>query len=76
MQISCDKRLMKFIASKGSVAVDGISLTVVDTRPGWFSVALIPHTMKITTLGIKREGDYVNIEVDMLARYASKLLGR
>ncbi len=76
MWITCDKPLMKFIASKGSVAVDGASLTVVGTGPDWFSVALIPHTIRITTLGIKHEGDYVNIEVDMLARYAHKLLGR
>ena len=61
--------LMDFIASKGSVAVDGVSLTVVDITPTGFTVSLIPHTLEVTTLGEKKKGSPVNIEVDTLARY-------
>lgn len=67
--IEMDKGLMEFVAPKGSVAVDGISLTVVDVTPNGFTVSLIPHTMSVTTLGSKGPGSTVNIEVDMLARY-------
>ncbi len=61
--------LLEFIAPKGSVAIDGISLTVVDVNETGFTVSLIPHTLAVTTLGAKSEGSPVNIEVDMLARY-------
>jgi riboflavin synthase len=61
--------IMEFIAPKGSVAIDGISLTVVDISKDEFSVSLIPHTLAMTTLGRKKAGSTVNIEVDMLARY-------
>lgn len=64
-----DPEIMEFIAPKGSVAIDGISLTVVDVSADGFSVSLIPHTMSVTTLGRKKPGSTVNIEVDMLARY-------
>ena len=67
--IDMDRGLMEFVAPKGSVAVDGISLTVVEVTPTGFTVSLIPHTMIVTTLGSKRAGSTVNIEVDMLARY-------
>jgi riboflavin synthase len=59
---------------KGSVTVDGISLTVVDPSPDGFTVAVIPHTMEVTTLGAKGPGDRVNIEVDVMAKYAERLL--
>ncbi len=72
--ISCEKNLMEYIAEKGSVAVDGISLTVVDVEKNKFSVALIPHTLAITTFGVKRKGNLVNIEIDMLARYVKRIL--
>lgn len=72
--ISCGKNLTGYIAEKGSVAVDGISLTVVDVKSGGFSAALIPHTLEITTLGFKKKGDAVNIEIDMLARYVKRIL--
>ena len=64
-----------YIAKKGSVAIDGVSLTVVDPAPDGFTVALIPHTMEVTTLGRKGAGDRVNIEVDVMAKYAESLLG-
>jgi riboflavin synthase len=64
------------LVSKGSIAVDGVSLTLVDVWPDAFSVMLIPHTLAVTTLGITRPGDRVNIEVDILAKHVQKLLGR
>ncbi len=66
--------LTKQMASKGSVAVDGISLTLVDIEAERFSVALIPHTLDLTTLGAKQLGDAVNIETDILAKYVEKQL--
>ena len=66
--------LVRQIASKGSVAVDGVSLTVVDVEPARFSVALIPHTLAMTTLGTRRAGDRVNIETDVLAKYVERQL--
>jgi riboflavin synthase len=62
------------LVSKGSIAVDGVSLTLVDVGPGSFSVMLIPHTLAVTTLGIIQTGDRVNIEVDILAKHVQKLL--
>ncbi len=63
------KELSKYIIKKGSVTVDGISLTVVDVLKDQFSVSIIPHTMKITNLGYKKVGDKVNIETDILGKY-------
>lgn len=74
--ISTEKRLAGFLVEKGSVAVDGISLTVVDVFDDAFSVVIIPHTAGMTTIGIKNAGDSVNIEVDILAKYVSKFLNR
>jgi riboflavin synthase len=62
------------MASKGSIAVDGVSLTLVDVEPERFSVALIPHTLKVTTLGPLKAGDPVNLETDVLAKYVDKQL--
>ncbi len=62
----------RFLVEKGSVAVDGISLTVFDCRRGSFTVAVIPHTASVTTLGRMRPGRRVNLETDMLARYVDK----
>jgi riboflavin synthase len=69
------RELTRQMVSKGSVAVDGVSLTVVDVDADRFSVALIPHTLEITTLGARREHDRVNLETDILAKYVQKLLG-
>ena len=66
--------LTRQMASKGSVAVDGVSLTLVDVDHDRFSVALIPHTLKVTTLGIRRVGDHVNLETDVLAKYVARQL--
>jgi riboflavin synthase len=64
----------KLMVSKGSIAVDGVSLTLVDVWPDAFSVMLIPHTLAVTTLGVIQPGDRVNIEVDILAKHVQKLL--
>jgi len=73
MSIRVDnKDIMRYIAEKGSIAVDGVSLTVVSCSNDIFTVALIPHTLDVTTLGIKGKGEKVNIEVDILARYVMK----
>jgi riboflavin synthase len=65
--------LSRFIAKKGSVALDGVSLTVNEVEENRFSVLLIPHTLAVTTLGARRAGDALNIEVDLMARYAARL---
>ena len=67
--------LSKYMVTKGSVTVDGISLTLVDVEQDRFSVALIPHTLEVTTLGSRAVGDRVNIETDIMGKYAHKLLG-
>lgn len=66
--------LISHLASKGSIAVDGISLTVVDVDSLGFSVALIPHTLQATTLGTKSVGDSINLETDILAKYVARQL--
>ena len=68
-----NKDLLPLIAQKGSIAIDGISLTVVTVRKSIVEIALIPHTLENTTLGIKKTGDAVNIEVDILSRYISNI---
>ena len=68
--------LARFIAPKGSVALDGISLTVNEVTDKTFSVLIIPHTLAVTTLGTLDVGTHVNIEVDVMARYAARLLER
>jgi riboflavin synthase len=64
----------RFIAAKGSVALDGVSLTVNEVHSDTFSVLIIPHTLHVTTLGTIRTGDKINLEVDLMARYAARLL--
>lgn len=73
--LQADSKLLRYVVSKGSVALDGISLTVVDCGKDWLSVSIIPHTLSATTLHFKSVGDKVNIETDMIAKYAEKLLG-
>jgi riboflavin synthase len=66
--------LERYVVEKGSVAVDGVSLTVAGVGPGWFAVALVPHTLKVTTLGRRRPGDPVQLEVDVVAKYVERLV--
>ncbi len=70
------EQLARLMVPKGSVAVDGISLTVVNVEPARFSVALIPHTLAMTTLGQRQASDPVNIETDILGKYVQRLLGQ
>jgi len=66
--------LAHFIAQKGSVALDGVSLTINDVADNQFSVLIIPHTLSVTTLGAVKPGDSLNLEVDVMARYAARLM--
>ena len=74
--VRTEDRIADFLVEKGSVAVDGISLTVVDVFKDGFSIVIIPHTAHLTTLGFKAPGDMVNIEVDILGKYVSKFLSK
>jgi riboflavin synthase len=67
--------LARFVAEKGSITVDGVSLTVTAVGHDWFEVGLIPETLRATTLGAKQPGDSVNLEVDVLAKYVARLMG-
>ncbi|HUY86412.1 MAG TPA: riboflavin synthase [Acidimicrobiales bacterium] len=75
MRVRIPETQSRYIVEKGSIAIDGVSLTVASAEGDEFEVALIPHTSHVTTLGSKAIGDYVNIEVDLLAKYVDKLLG-
>ncbi len=74
--IECPEALAQFVAEKGSVALDGASLTVNRVEDRLFSVNIIPHTLQVTTWGQKSAGDAVNMEVDLMARYAARLTER
>ena len=74
MHFSCPPGLARFFARKGSVAIDGVSLTINEVGPADFTVNLIPHTWQVTTLGEFRVGRSVNLEVDQVARYVERLL--
>ena len=71
-----DKSLTRYIIEKGSVTIDGISLTVNEVGSDYFTINVIPHTASITSLGFKKAGDYVNLETDLIGKYVAKLLGR
>ena len=73
--IKTNPQLTKMMVSKGAVALDGVSMTLVDIEKDRFSVCCIPHTLEITTFGSKKEGDSINIEIDMLGKYIKKFLG-
>ena len=66
--------LLRYLVEKGSVTVDGVSLTIVEPLADGFTVAIIPHTAEVTTLGAKRPGDLVNLEVDVMAKYVERLV--
>jgi len=74
LRIQMPQELTRYVVEKGSITVDGISLTVVDALDDGFTCAIIPHTSDVTTLGSKGAGATVNLEVDMMAKYAEKLL--
>jgi len=74
VRIALPDRLARYVAEKGSITVDGVSLTVVEAGSDFFTVSLIPTTLDLTTLGPKQPGDPVNLEVDVLAKYVERLL--
>ena len=73
MRFAAPAKLAKFIAAKGSVALDGVSLTVNEVKGSAFGVNLIPHTLSATTFGARKAGEKVNLEIDLLARYVERL---
>ncbi|MEE1770339.1 riboflavin synthase [Streptomyces sp. JV185] len=75
VKVSLPAELARYVVEKGSITVDGVSLTVVDAGPDYFTISLIPTTLALTTLGIKEPGDPVNLEVDVIAKYVERLLG-
>ena len=74
IRVELPPELERYVVEKGSVAVDGVSLTVAGVGPGWFAVALVPHTLEVTTLGRRRPGDLVQLEVDVVAKYVERLV--
>jgi riboflavin synthase len=74
-RFSLDPALMRYVIEKGSITINGVSLTVNSCGHGEFSVSIIPHTLTVTTLGDLKQGDKVNIEVDIIGKYVEKLLG-
>jgi len=74
LRVRVAPHLARYLVEKGSITVDGCSLTVVEALPDSFTVAIIPHTAAVTTLGRRRPGDRVNLEVDVIAKYVEKLL--
>ena len=73
--VRCSPELMRYVVEKGSITVDGCSLTVVEPLDDGFRCAIIPHTTEVTVIGRKGRGDRVNIEVDVIAKYTERLLG-
>jgi riboflavin synthase len=74
LEVNVPKPLMRYLIYKGSVAVDGISLTVADVGRGWIRIWIIPHTREVTNLRQRRPGDHVNLEADVLGKYVEQLL--
>ncbi|GHB78995.1 riboflavin synthase subunit alpha [Streptomyces cirratus] len=74
VKVALPANLSRYVVEKGSITVDGVSLTVVEAAADWFTVSLIPTTLALTTLGLKQPGDPVNLEVDVLAKYVERLL--
>jgi riboflavin synthase len=74
LRVRCERGLLRYVVEKGSITVDGCSLTVVEANADDFTIAIIPHTAEVTTLGFRRPGDRVNLEVDLVAKYVERLL--
>jgi riboflavin synthase len=74
LQVRMPADLTRYVVEKGSITVDGVSLTVVKALPDGFTVAVIPHTAEVTTLGRRQPGDKVNLEVDLIAKYVERLM--
>ncbi|MEV4440488.1 riboflavin synthase [Streptomyces sp. NPDC049577] len=76
VKVALPDGLGRYVVEKGSITVDGVSLTVVEAGDDWFTISLIPTTLDLTTLGLKQPGDPVNLEVDVLAKYVERLMGQ
>lgn len=76
LEVTAPQALMKYVVEKGSIAVDGISLTVAGVGRDWFRIWIIPHTRVVTNLRSRQVGEAVNLEVDILAKYVERILGR
>jgi riboflavin synthase len=74
VRVELPETLARYVVEKGSIAVDGVSLTVAGVGQGWFAVALVPHTLATTTLGERAPGDPVHLEVDVVAKYVERLV--
>jgi len=74
LKVSMPAKFGSMVVPKGSIAIDGVSLTVVDVGPDWFTVWLIPHTLEVTTLGSRKAGDAVDLEFDLLAKYVARAI--
>ncbi|MCM8784074.1 MAG: riboflavin synthase [Candidatus Omnitrophica bacterium] len=72
--VDTNKEILDYLVPKGSISLDGVSLTIVEIENSYFSVNIIPHTAENTTLGFKNIGDYLNIEIDIFAKYVNKIL--
>jgi riboflavin synthase len=73
--VEAPDELLRYCVEKGSIAIDGVSLTIAALHADAFEVALVPHTLEVTTLGALRPGDRVNLEADVLAKYVERLVG-
>jgi riboflavin synthase len=76
LRVGCGPEVLEFLVEKGSVAVDGVALTIAGLEPEGFAVALIPHTLANTTLGERAPGDRVNLEADVIGKYVRRTLER
>jgi riboflavin synthase len=76
LDVGAPLSVMRYVVEKGSIAVDGISLTVAGVERNWFRIWIIPHTKDITNLRARREGDLVNLEADVLGKYVDRLMGK
>jgi riboflavin synthase len=76
LDVDAPQEVTQFLVDKGSVAISGVSLTVVRVDANGFSVALIPHTLKVTTLGSLKPGDQVNLEADIIGKYVARFVAR
>jgi riboflavin synthase len=74
MEFQYDENLGNIAVDKGSICINGISLTCFDTKPGFFRVTIIPYTMENTNLGILKAGDHVNLEFDILGKYVQRIM--
>jgi riboflavin synthase len=73
VRIGLPPTLARYVVEKGSIAVDGVSLTVSALGDDWFEISLIPTTLELTTLGLRKPGEWVNLEVDVIAKYVERL---